>query len=148
LRGLVFGTVVFGYRVTVSGPVAIAAAHAVAAYPFVVRNVAPAVAELDDQLVESARSLGASRVRALVDVELPLIWPGVLAGAAFAFAVSVGEFDATVVLAEGGGTYTMPVAVERYVGRRLGPATAMGTVLLLVTTLSFVVLERVGGERV
>lgn len=148
LRGLVFGTVVFGYRVTVSGPAAIAAAHAVAAYPFVVRNVAPAIDDLDEQLVESARSLGASRARALVDVELPLIWPGVLAGAAFAFAVSVGDFDATVVLAEGGGTYTMPVAVERYVGRRLGPATAMGTVLLLVTTVSFVVLDRVGGEGV
>jgi len=72
----------------------------------------------------------------------------VLAGAAFAFAVSVGEFDATVVLAEGGGTYTMPVAVERYVGRRLGPATAMGTVLLLVTAVSFVVLDRVGGGGV
>ena len=145
LRGLVFGVVVFGYRVTVTGPVAITAAHAVGAYPFVVRNVAPALGALDDQLVESARSLGASRLRALVDIELPLIWPGVLAGAAFAFAVSVGEFDATVVLAEGGGTYTMPVAVERYVGRRLGPATAMGTVLLFVTAASFVVLDRVGG---
>lgn len=148
LRGLVFGAVVFGYRVTVTGPVAITAAHAVGAYPFVVRNVAPALGELDDRLVESARSLGASRARALVDIELPLIWPGVLAGAAFAFAVSVGEFDATVVLAEGGGTYTMPVAVERYVGRRLGPATAMGTVLLFVTAVSFVVLDRVGGGGV
>ncbi len=73
------------------------------------------------------------------------MWPGVVAGAAFAFAISVGEFDATVVLAEGGGTYTMPVAVERFIGRRLGPATAMGTVLLAVTAASFVVSERVGG---
>lgn len=146
LRGLVFGFVAFGYRFTVSGPVAIAAAHAVAAYPFVVRNVAPSLGGLDRQLVESARSLGASRIRALIDVELPLVWPGVLAGAAFAFAISIGEFDATVVLAEGGGAYTMPIAVERYVGRRLGPATAMGTVLLAVTAVSFVVIERVGGE--
>jgi thiamine transport system permease protein len=146
LRGLVFGAVAFGYRFTVSGPVAIAAAHAVAAYPFVVRNVAPSLGSLDRQLVESARSLGASRVRALLDIELPLVWPGVLAGAAFAFAISIGEFDATVVLAEGGGSYTMPIAVERYVGRRLGPATAMGMILLVVTALSFVVIERVGGE--
>ncbi|QLG28257.1 iron ABC transporter permease [Halorarum halophilum] len=145
LRGLVFGIEAFGYRFSASGPAAIVAAHAVAAYPFVVRNVAPPLDGLDRTLVESARSLGASRVRALLDVELPLVWPGVAAGAAFAFAISVGEFDATVVLAEGGGTYTMPVAVERFIGRRLGPATAMGTVLLAVTAASFVVIERVGG---
>jgi thiamine transport system permease protein len=40
----------------------------------------------------------------------------------------------------------MPVAVERYLAERtLGPATAMGSVLLLVTGVSFVVIERVGG---
>jgi len=146
LRGLVFGFEAVGYRFTVTGAVAIVAAHAVAAYPFVVRTVAPPLDRLDRSLVESARALGASRVRTLVDVELPLVWPGVIAGAAFAFAISVGEFDSTVILAEGGGTYTMPVAVERFIGRRLGPATAMGTVLLAVTAASFVVIERVGGE--
>ena len=146
LRGLVFGVVVFGYRVTVTGWVAIAVAHAVAAYPFVVRTVAPMIGDLDRAMVESARSLGASRVRALWDVELPLVWPGVVAGAAFAFAISIGEFDSTVILAQGSGAYTMPVAVERYIGRRLGPATAMGVVLLCVTAGSFVVIERFGGR--
>ncbi|WP_277554699.1 ABC transporter permease [Halobaculum limi] len=146
LRGLVFGFEAFGYRFTVTGAVAIVAAHAVAAYPFVVRTVAPPLDALDRSLVESARALGASRARAVLDVELPLVWPGVVAGAAFAFAISIGEFDSTVILAEGGGSYTMPVAVERFIGRRLGPATAMGTVLLAVTAASFVVIERVGGE--
>ena len=146
LRGLVFGVEAFGYRVTVTGAVAIVAAHAVAAYPFVVRTVAPPLDRLDRALVESARALGASRARTILDVELPLVWPGVVAGAAFAVAISIGEFDSTVILAEGGGTYTMPVAVERFIGRRLGPATAMGTVLLAVTAAAFVVVERVGGE--
>ncbi|OYR63222.1 hypothetical protein DJ71_23345, partial [Halorubrum sp. E3] len=67
-------------------------------------------------------------------------------GAAFAFAISIGEFTATVVLATGADAYTMPVAIERFIGRRLGPATAMGVVLLVVTGLSFVVIERLGGE--
>jgi thiamine transport system permease protein len=40
----------------------------------------------------------------------------------------------------------MPVALERYIGRRLGPATAMGVVLLAVTSLSFVVVDRFGGR--
>ncbi|RLM84149.1 iron ABC transporter permease [Halobellus sp. Atlit-38R] len=146
LRGLVFGIEVFGTRIQVTGALAVVAAHAVGAYPFVTRNVAPLLGNLDPRLVESARSLGASRVRALVDVELPLVAAGVVAGAAFAFAISIGEFDSTVVLAEGSTSYTMPVAVERYLGRRLGPATAMGCVLLAVTSLSFVIIERFGGR--
>ena len=147
LQGLVFGTEVFGHRLTATGPIAIVAAHAVAAYPFVTRNVVPMLRSVDERLLESARSLGASRFRVLVDVELPLVLPGLLAGAAFAFAISIGEFDSTVILAEGSASYTMPVAVERYLGNRtLGPATAMGTVLLAVTALSFVVIDRMGGR--
>jgi thiamine transport system permease protein len=147
LDGLVFGIRVGGVRLAVAGPVAIVAAHAVGAYPFVVRNVAPLLGELDRRLVESARALGATRGRALVDVELPLVAPGLAAGAAFAFAISIGEFDSTVILAEGSRAYTMPVAVERFLtDRTLGPATAMGTVLLVVTAAAFVVIDRVGGR--
>jgi len=147
LRGLVFGVELFGTRLRITGPVAIVAAHGVAAYPFVVRNVAPLLGGVDRSVVESARALGATRVRALLDVELPLVASGVAAGAAFAFAISIGEFDSTVILATGSSSYTMPVAVERYIGNRtLGPASAMGTVLLVVTSVSFVVVDRLGGR--
>ncbi len=146
LQGLVFGTTLFGQRLTVTGPYAIVAAHAVAAYPFVTRAVAPMLRSVDARLIESARVLGATRARARFDVELPLVGPGIVAGAALAFAISIGEFDSTVILAEGGASFTMPVAVERFLGNRtLGPATAMGTVLLVVTAASFVVIDRVGG---
>ncbi|WP_323677753.1 iron ABC transporter permease [Halorubellus sp. PRR65] len=146
LTGLVFGIDLPGpYRLQVTGVVAVVAAHAVAAYPFVVRNVKPQLAAVDRALVESARALGATRVRALLDVQLPLVWPGVLAGAAFAFAISMGEFDSTVILATQSSTATMPVAVERYLGRTLGPAMAMGSVLLVVTAASFVAVDRLGG---
>ncbi|WP_049899087.1 iron ABC transporter permease [Natrinema sp. J7-1] len=147
LQGLVFGvSLPGGWRFQVTGGVAIVAAHAVAAYPFVTRNVSPLLSTLDPALVESARALGASRYRALRDVELPLVASGIVAGAAFAFAISIGEFSSTVILASGSQTYTMPVAVERYLGRRSGPAIAMGTVLLVVTAASFVVVDRVGGR--
>ena len=151
LQTLVFGTTVLGRRLVATGPVAIVLAHAVAAYPFVTRNVAPALGGLDPRLADAARSLGATRLRALLDVELPLVAAALVAGAAFAFAISVGEFDSTVLLAEGVDSYTMPVALERYIGNRslgpnLGPATAMGTVLLAVTAASFVVIDRVGGR--
>jgi thiamine transport system permease protein len=149
LRTLVFGTTVFGHRLTIMGPVAIVAAHAIAAYPFVTRNVTPALSGIDNRLVDAARALGADRPTALVDIELPLIAPALVAGAAFAFAISIGEFDSTVLLAEGVDSATMPVALERYTANRslgpnLGPATAMGTVLLAVTTGSFVLIDRAG----
>jgi thiamine transport system permease protein len=151
LQTAVFGTVLFGYRLTAAGPVAIVFAHAAAAYPFVTRNVAPALGGLDARYRDVARSLGASRFRALLEIELPLVATAVLAGAAFAFAISIGEFDSTVLLAEGVDSATMPVALDRYVGNRsvgpsLGPATAMGTVLLAITGLSFVAIDRLGGR--
>jgi len=150
LRSLVFGVDLGSYRVSLVGPFVVVLAHAVAGYPFVVRNVAPMLSAVDSRLVESARALGASRGRALWDVELPLVWPGVLAGAAFAFAISIGEFDSTVILAND-SVYTMPVALKRYLvdraaGPSTGPAAAMGTVLLAVTAASFVVIDRVGGR--
>ncbi|KAB7515464.1 ABC transporter permease [Halosegnis rubeus] len=151
LQTLVFGTTVLGHRIVVGGPLAIVAAHAVGAYPFVVRNVAPLLAGLDRRLVESARALGATRNRALLDIELPLVAPGIAAGAAFAFAISIGEFDSTVLLASASGSdtslYTMPVAVERFLGKQtLGRPTAMGSVLLAVTAGAFIVIDRVGGR--
>ncbi|ELY49978.1 ABC transporter permease [Natronolimnohabitans innermongolicus] len=147
LQGLVFGiSLPGGWRFQVTGAVAIVVAHAVAAYPFVTRNVSPVLGSLDPAMVESARALGASRARALLDIELPLVASAIVAGAAFAFAISIGEFSSTVILASGGEHYTMPVAVERYLGRRSGPAIAMGTLLLVVTAASFVVIDRVGGR--
>ncbi|NGM67693.1 iron ABC transporter permease [Natronolimnobius sp. AArcel1] len=146
LRGPVFGFEIGSWRISVAGAVAIVAAHAVSCYPFVVRTVAPGLESVDRSLIESARALGASRARALIDIELPLVWPGVVAGAAFAFAISMGEFSSTIILATGTDQYTMPIAIERFIGRRLGPATAMGVVLLVVTSISFIVIDRLGGE--
>lgn len=151
LRSLVFGVDLFGAHITITGPLAIVAAHAVGGYPFVARTVAPALARVDDRTLEVARTLGASSERAFRDVALPVILPALVAGAAFAFAISIGEFDATIILAQSPASYTMPIAVEHYLGNRstgpdLGPATAMGTVLLVVSAASFLVVERLGGR--
>ncbi|GGL46180.1 ABC transporter permease [Halocalculus aciditolerans] len=151
LRTLVFGVDVAGSRVVVAGPLAIVLAHAVGGYPFVARTVAPAIARVDDRTLEVARTLGAGRMRAFRDVALPVVLPALVAGAAFAFAISIGEFDATIILTQDPGSYTMPIAVEQYLGNRstgpdLGPATAMGTVLLVVSAASFLVVERLGGR--
>ena len=81
--------------------------------PFAVRPFASAFASIDRRLIEAARCLGASPLRAFFTVVLPLAWPGVLAGLVLAFAHTVGEFG--VVLMVGGNipgvTRTIAVAI-------------------------------------
>ncbi len=126
---------------------AVVMAHALLALPFVVRALVPAVRALDPALVEAARGLGARRLRVFASVELPLLRGAALAAAAFAFAISIGEMSATLMLAQP-GLKTMPVSVYSFLGARLfGAASAMSVVLIAVTALSFVLIER-AGERV
>ena len=126
--------------------VAIALVHAVLTYPFVVRALRPVLEGLDTTLVEAARSLGASRLRAFFEVELPLIARGVLVAAVFAFALSIGEMSATIILMRP-GLSTIPVAVYGLLSaRQFGAASAMAVVLIAVTAFSFLVIDRLGEE--
>ncbi len=123
---------------------AVIIAHAVIIFPFVVRALVPVLEGLDLKVVEIARSLGASRLRALREIELPLVARGLIAGAVFAFALSLGEMSATLMLARP-GLNTMPVAVYRFLSQHsLGAPSAMSTVMILVSALAFVALERLG----
>jgi molybdate transport system permease protein len=83
------------------------------AFPLAYRACRTAFESVDPRLPAVARTLGASRVDAFATVTLPLAGGGVLAGAVLAFARSVGEFGATIVLAGNveGETRTLPVAV-------------------------------------
>src|SRR5690554_1268825 len=135
-------------RATVRSPLAggaqwaIVAVHALLALPFVVRTVRPALEALHPSLRESARALGASRWRALRDVELPLIVRSLLLGGALAFSISFSEMTATITLAPP-GLSTMPLAVYQLLSARsFGGASAMAVLLILVTGSSFVLLER------
>jgi thiamine transport system permease protein len=126
---------------------AVVVAHAAIVYPFVVRTTAPLLMSFDRSLVEAARSLGASRLKAFWDVERPWLASGMLVGGLFAFALSLGETSATLMLARP-GLKTMPVAVYQFLAARqaLGAASAMSVLMIFVSALAFVVLER-QGER-
>jgi len=126
---------------------AIVIAHAVIVYPFVVRAVVPLLESLDRSLIEAARGLGAGRGRAFLDIELPLLTTAVLVGGLFAFALSLGEMSATLMLARP-GLKTMPIAVYGFLASRqaLGAASAMSALMIIVAASAFVLLER-QGER-
>lgn len=89
--------------------------------------------------------LGARPLRVWRHIELPLASRGLLVGAVFAFAVSLGEFGATLLLRRREFA-TMPVAIFEALGRpgaaNLGRAFAMATILLVVTAVGFLVIER------
>ena len=130
-----------------ASPLLIPIAHALLAFPFVVRSLLPALRGLDPRLREAARMLGAGPARVLREVDLPLLFPALLVGAVFAFTVSIGEFGAALLLYR--PEYpTVPVVIDRFLGlpgqQNYGQALALSTILMLITGLSFVLLDRCG----
>jgi len=125
-------------------------AQSLVAAPFVVRIVVPALRSVDPQLREAAAVLGASRRRALREVDLPLAGRALAGAAGFAFAVALGEFGATVFVARAEHP-TLPVAIFRFLGRpgaeNQGTAAALAVVLALLTVAVVLVAERATGSR-
>ncbi|NJB66485.1 thiamine transport system permease protein [Desulfobaculum xiamenense] len=119
-------------------------AHALVAFPFVVRTILPVMRSIPANLREAAAMLGASPWRVWRLVDLPILGRAVAAAAVFAFTVSLGEFGATVFVARP-QTPTMPLAIYRFLGQpgvlNYGQAMAMSSLLMLVTAAGFLVLE-------
>ncbi|MBW3597455.1 MAG: molybdate ABC transporter permease subunit [Planctomycetes bacterium] len=88
-------------------------AAAVAAFPLMVRAIRLAFSGIDQRLEQAARTLGAGPIDAFFTVSLPLAWRGVVAGCVLAFARSLGEFGATIMIAGNipGETQTIPLYI-------------------------------------
>lgn len=133
-----------------ASPVLVPIAHTLVAFPFAVRAILPALRGLNPAWGESAAVLGASPWRVWREIDLPIIGRAVLVAAVFAFTVSMGEFGATLLIARPEFP-TMPIAIFRLLGQpgalNYGQALAMSTLLMLVCTIGFIVIERfrVGG---
>ncbi len=121
-------------------------AHAIVAIPFVIRLLVPALRAIDPRLREAAAVLGAEPRRVWREVDLPVVRRALAAAAGFAFAVSLGEFGATVFLAQVDRP-TLPVAIYRFLGRpgpfEFGQAMALATVLMAVTVVVVLAIDRV-----
>ncbi len=128
-----------------TSPLLVVLAHTLVALPFVVRSVLPAIRSIQPQLREAAAVMGASSWRVWLEVDLPIVARAMVVGAVFAFTVSMGEFGATSLIARPERP-TMPVAIFRFLGRpgsvNYGQALAMSTLLMLVCTGGFLVIER------
>jgi molybdate transport system permease protein len=103
---------VFGINLIFTWQAAVIAA-AVVAFPLVAKAARSAFETVDPQLEQAARVLGVSGMGVFLRVTLPLAWRGVLAGTLLAFARSMGEFGATLMVAGSipGKTQTLSIAV-------------------------------------
>jgi molybdate transport system permease protein len=136
MRGPVGGWLyaTFGLRLafTTAGAVL---ATAVMGFPLIVRAVRLSLEGIDPGLEEAARTLGAGALDRFVSVTLPLLAPGILAGALTAFAAGLGEFGAVITFASNipGVTRTLPLALYTAIESPGGEAAAARLALLSFT---------------
>jgi sulfate transport system permease protein len=115
--------------------------------PFVVRTVQPVLLELDREVEEAARSLGASSAAVFRRIVFPNLLPAILSGAALAFARAIGEFGA-VVLISGNQPFKTEVAAVYIFGQiESDNVTGAAAVSVVLLGLSLVVLFAIGGLR-
>lgn len=109
-------------------------AAAVMAFPLMVRAIRLAIEAVDPKLEEAASTLGASRPWVFATVTLPLILPGVIAGAILAFAKAMGEFGATITFVSNipGQTQTLPSAIYAVLQVPGGDAQAWRLVVVAI----------------
>jgi len=115
--------------------------------PFVVRTVQPVLHELDTEMEEAARSLGASGLTVFRRIVIPNILPGVLSGVALAFARAVGEIGSLVIIS-GSLPFKTEVA-SVYILSRVESGDRAGAAAIAVVLLvsSFLVILGIGVIR-
>ena len=123
------------------------AGHALVAVPFVVRSTLGVLRSVDPQLSLAAATLGAAPTRAWREVVVPHLWRPLAVGAAFAAAISLGEFGATSFLSRSGGE-TLPIAIEQLLARTgsllQAKGYALATILAAATVTLVIVIDRTG----
>ena len=137
----------FGIRLvfTTAGAVL---ATAVMSFPLIVRAIRLSFDTLDPGLDAAARTLGAGPIDRFVTVTLPLIAPGILAGAITAFAAGLGEFGAVITFVSNipGQTQTLPLAIYSAIQMPGGEVTAakLATVSFVLALAGLLLAEVVG----
>lgn len=128
-------TIIFSWAATVI-------ASTVVAFPLMYKTVLGAFRQVDPDLLNCSRTLGASENRVFWQLLLPLAWPGVVAGTILAFARALGEFGATLMLAGSipGRTQTMPIAIffageAGHLGEALFWTVVLGSIALSAIVL-------------
>ena len=149
LPGLVLGLALYVYYLNV--PVfglsrtfgGMLIGHLLVTMPFVIGTVSAALYGFDRSLEEAARSLGANPLKAFMSITLPNIKSGITAGALFAFIVSFGQFDLSLMLSTPNNT-PLPFAMYNSLRYEFEPtAAAAGVFAIALVIVSMVLTSRI-----
>jgi molybdate transport system permease protein len=138
--------IVFAFRWTGA-----ALACAIMGFPLMVRAIRLSIEAVDRKLEQAASTLGANRLWVFATVTLPLIAPGIFAGAILAFARAMGEFGATITFVSNipGETQTLPTLIYTFTQVPGGDAAALRlTYVSLVISLGAVLASEAIAQRV
>lgn len=128
-----------------------ALAAGVMGFPLMVRAIRLAIEAVDPKLEQAAATLGATRVAVFATVTLPLILPGIVAGAILGFARGLSEFGATITFVSNipGQTRTLPLAIYTELQIPGGDAAALRLVIIAtVLAMAALILSEIVGTRV
>ncbi|HST24567.1 MAG TPA: sulfate ABC transporter permease subunit CysT [Gaiellaceae bacterium] len=115
--------------------------------PFVVRTVQPVLLELDTEMEEAARSLGAGEAAVFRRVVLPNILPGILSGVALAFARAVGEIGSLVLISGNLPFKTQVASVFIFLHIQSGDRAGASAIAVVLLAISLAVLLVIGAVR-
>jgi len=138
--------IVFAFRWTGA-----ALASAIMAFPLMVRAIRLSIEAVDRKLEQAAATLGASHLSVFATVTLPLIAPGIFAGAILAFARAMGEFGATITFVSNipGETQTLPTLVYTFTQVPGGDGAALRlTLVSLAISLAAILVSEALAQRV
>lgn len=112
-------------------------AATVVAFPLVYRTTRGALEQIDQNIINAARTLGMKEERIFWRIAVPMAWPGIMSGIVLGFARALGEFGATLMLAGAipGKTVTMPLSI--YFAVQGGDMKTAQTWVILIIILSF-----------
>jgi len=128
-----------------AGLASIVIAHVIITYPYSFRAVLAALSRYDRQLDEAAASLRVHPRATFAHVTLPLIRPGLFAGALFAFVMSFDDFATTIFLITPDAK-TLPIAIYQYMEFNLDPTvSAVSSLLVFVAVVGVLAIERLIG---
>jgi len=121
--------------------------HVLICLPFTIAGIVASLEGVDAELEAAAHTLGASRLRVLAEVTLPLVAPGVLSALIFSFIISFGDVDIALFLS-GPGMTTLPIEIFSYIQWQSSPVVAAITTVQIVLIVLFgLVVERLVGLR-
>lgn len=131
-----------GVTVIFSWPATVIAATVVA-FPLMYKTAQAAFVQIDTNLLQAARTLGASEGKVFWQVTLPLAWSGIVAGTILSFARALGEFGATLMVAGNIPGQTQTISVAIYSAVEAGDMQQASVWVLVILAISLIVLTAI-----